>query len=233
MAHLRGELAGAVVASLALHAVALEALTQLPRGWQAGNLSLSHAGTGQLRATLRTAAPGITSLKPEALSQPPAPPQTSEAPDAARSRDEPPATVAARGREGDDPFSFQPMAEQGRADSPSAGVLAAPIYYPANQLEQRPLIKTRVEPEFPPDAAALNGRIVLRLYIGEQGEVEKMAIIEAEPPGEFEKSTLEAFAAARYTPGIKDGAPVRSLVTIEILYHMPTTPPPSPSSPPG
>ena len=233
VAHLRGELAGAVVASLALHAVALEALTQFPRGWQAGNWSLSHAGAGHLRATLRAAAPGIASLQPEALLLPPAPPPTPETPDAARPRDEPPAAVAASGRDGDDPRSFQPVAEQGRADLPSAGVLAAPMYYPANQLDQRPLIKTHVEPAFPRDSAAPNGRVVLRLYIGEQGEVEKMAIVEAEPPGAFEKSALDAFAEARFTPGIKNGAPVRCLMTIEVLFGAPAPPSAPPRPPPG
>jgi TonB family protein len=233
VAHLRGELAGAVVASLALHAVALEALTQFPRGWQAGNWSLSHAGTGQLRATLRAAAPGIALLQPEALLLPPAPPQTSEAPDAARSRDQRPAAVAASGRVGDDPRSFQPLAEQGRAELPSAGVLAAPMYYPVNQLDQRPLIKIHVEPAFPRGAAAPNGRVVLRLYIGEQGEVEKMAIVEAEPPGAFEKSALDAFAEARFTPGIKNGAPVRCLMTIEVLFGAPAPPSAPPRPPPG
>ena len=229
MAHLRGELAGAVVASLALHAVALEALTQFPRGWQAGNWSLSHAGAGQLRATLRAAAPGIASQQPEALLLPPAP--APAAPEAADLRQEPPAPVAASGRVGDDPRSYQPFAEQGRADAPNAGLLSASIYYPASQLDQRPQIKVHIEPAFPHDAAVSSGRVVLRLYIGEQGEVEKMAIVEAEPPGAFEKSALDAFAAARFSPGIKTGVPVKSLVTIELLFGAPA--PPSATQPPA
>jgi protein TonB len=215
-------LAGAIVASLALHGVALEALTQLPRGWQSGDWSFSHAGTGRLRATLRAAAPGIESKQPDAqLTSTAPPPETSDMP---RTREQPSAAVAASGHDGDHPRSFQPLAEQGRADLPSAGVLAAPVYYPVNQLEQRPLIKVHVEPVFPPGAPASSGRVVLRLYIGGQGEVEKISIVAAEPPGAFEKSALDAFAAARFTPGIRNGAPVRSLVTIEVLFGAPAPP---------
>lgn len=199
-------LAGAIVASLALHGVALEALTQLPRGWQSGQWSLGHAGTGRLRATLRAAAPGIESKHPEAQPTAP-PPEASEMP---RTREQPPA-------------------EQVPADQQSARVLAAPVYYPADQLEQRPLIKVHVEPAFPPGAPASRGRVVLSLYIGEQGDIEKIAIVAAEPPGAFEKSALDAFAAARFTPGFRNGAPVRSLVTIEVLFGAPA--PPSSAAP--
>ena len=214
-------LAGALAASLTLHGVVLETVAHLPRGWQAGEWSLSHAGTGSLRAKLRVAAPGVESKQPEALAPPPEAPQTHEAPDAELTREQPPAPVAAVGLDGDDPRSRQPEAEQGRSDEPSAGVLAAPVYYPASQLDQRPLITVRIEPTFPPGAPVASGRVVLRLYISEQGEVEKMVIVSAEPPGWFEQSALDAFAAARFTPGIKDGVPVRSLLTIEVLFGGP------------
>ena len=126
-----------MAASLTLHGVVLETVAHLPRGWQAGEWSLSHAGTGNLRAKLRDAAPGVEAKQPEALAPPPETPQTHEAPDAERTREQPPAAVAASGLDGDDPRSRQPEAEQGRSDAPSAGVLAA-VYYPASQLDQRP-----------------------------------------------------------------------------------------------
>ncbi len=210
-----------MLASLALHGVVLETVMHLPRGWQAGEWSMSHAGSGSLRAKLRAAAPGVASKQPEALAPPPETPQTLEAPDAQRTREQPPAPVAAIGLEGDDPRSRQPEAEQGRSEVQSAGVFAAPVYYPPSQLDQRPLIRLRIEPAFPPGAPVTSGRVVLRLYISEQGEVERMAIVSAEPPGWFEKPALDAFAAARFTPGIRNGVPVRSLLTIELLFGEP------------
>ena len=62
---------------------------------------------------------------------------------------------------------------------------------------------------------------MLRLYVSEQGEVEKMVIDSAEPPDWFGQSALDAFAVALFTPGIKDGVPVRSLLTIEVLFGEP------------
>ena len=116
---------------------------------------------------------------------------------------------------------------RGSAGSPSIGVLAAPIYFPADQLDQRPLIKVHVEPAFPRGAAVSSGRVVLRLYVGEQGEVDKITVVSAEPPGVFEESAVEAFFAARFIPGRKGGVPVRSLLTIEVLFGAPPAPRPA------
>lgn len=224
-----------MLASFTLHVVALETVTHLPRGWQAGEWSLSHAGTGSLRTKLRAAPPGIESNLPDALTPPPEAPQVHEAPDAGRTREQPPAplaAVAASGVDGDDPRSRQTEAEQGRPDAPNAGVLAAPVYYTASQLDQRPLIRLRIEPAFPPGAPVASGRVVLRLYVSEQGEVEKMVVVSAEPPGLFEKSALDAFAAARFTPGIRNGVPVRSLIAIEVLFGAPVPGPAARRAPP-
>lgn len=196
----------------------------LPRGWQTGDWSLSHAGTGSLRAMLRAAPAGIESKLPDELARPPETPPAHEAPDAERTRERPPAPVAAvatRGQEGDDPRSPQAETEQGLAQAPSAGVLAAPVYYTAGQLDQRPQIRLHIEPLFPPGAPVARGRVVLRLYIDAQGKVEKMVVVSAEPPDVFEKSALDAFAAARYTPGMRSGVPVPSLIAIEVLFGAP------------
>lgn len=219
-AEARARLGGAIVVSIALHAVALEALTQAPRGWQAGAWSPSGAATGRMRATLRPAMPGIEATPPEAFFEPPAPPQASEETETQAPEPEP-AAVASSVNDGEDRRSVEPETEQDPAELPSASVLAAPFYYPANQLDERPQIEAEVEPGFPSGAAATRGRVVLRLYIGAHGEVEKITVVEADPAGIFEKSALDAFAAARFSPGIKNGVPVRSLLTIEVRFGVP------------
>ena len=213
-------LGGAIVVSLALHAIALEAVTQAPQGWRAGAWPVSHAGTGRMRATLRPAMPAIDSKQAEALLEPPAPPLPPEASEP-QARETAPAALAATGNDGDDPRSFRPEQDQARAELPGAGLLATPFYYPVSQLDQRPQIAAQIEPEFPSGATAARGRVLLRLYVGAQGEVEKIAVLEADPSGAFEKSALDAFAAARFAPGIKNGVPVRSLLTIEVLFGEP------------
>jgi TonB family protein len=190
-------LAAALGVSLALHYAALATLSQLPRGSQAGNGSLSDGGTGRLHAALRTTAPGVDSRQSEEQVMPPAPPAVS-APEPA----------------------LEPALES--EVEPGAGILAAPFYYPASQLDERPRIMADVDPEFPRGAQASAGRVVLRLYIGEHGEVERVAVVEPEPPDAFGKSALDAFAAARFTPGVRNGVPVRSLMTIEVLFSAQT-----------
>ena len=102
-----------------------------------------------------------------------------------------------------------------------AGVLPAPRYYRAAELDQRPQIRVHVEPKFPALALVPTGRVVLRLYVNEAGEMDEVAVESADTTGDFAEAARQAFAAARYTPGIKDGRPVKSLVRIEVLFGLP------------
>ncbi len=120
-------------------------------------------------------------------------------PDAAEARFEAPAKLAA----------------------PATAVPRAPRYVPAHQLDRRPQILSRVEPHFPALALVPTGRVVLRLYIDETGAVDAVAAESADRTGAFEAAAREAFAAARFLPGIKDGVPVKALVRLEVLFGSP------------
>ncbi|MGA7986432.1 MAG: energy transducer TonB, partial [Burkholderiales bacterium] len=108
---------------------------------------------------------------------------------------------------------------------------AAPLpsthYYRSAELDVRPGIKTHVEPEYPEAAArrGLSGKVVLRLYINENGAVERVETLRARPAGVFERSAEQAFRAARFTPGMKGKHPVKTQMTIEVSFD---TPPPVP-----
>lgn len=99
-------------------------------------------------------------------------------------------------------------------------LLPAPHYYLTRELDVRPGIMTRTEPEFPEAAARrfLSGRVVVRLYIGEDGEVEKVDVVAAEPPGYFEDAAVRAFLASRFSPGMKNGRPVKVQMTLEVNF---------------
>ncbi|MBC7804510.1 MAG: TonB family protein [Candidatus Parcubacteria bacterium] len=101
---------------------------------------------------------------------------------------------------------------------PARGLVAPPRYLSANELDEKPQILTRPEPEFPPDAKASTGRVVLRLYISESGGMDEIGVVSVEPERVFEEPAVRAFAAALFTPGRKQGVPVRSTVTIEVLF---------------
>lgn len=97
----------------------------------------------------------------------------------------------------------------------------APIYYPVSDLDERPLVRVHVEPQFPAAAPVPEGWVQVELYIGEDGAVDKVRVTDAQPRGVFEAPAIAAFGAARFTPGRKGGMPVRSRLAIEVLFGAP------------
>jgi TonB family protein len=104
------------------------------------------------------------------------------------------------------------------AAASSSGIAAAPRYLPAEELDERPLIRSSVEPKFPPHAPVASGRVVLRLLINEAGAVDEAIALSSAPPGIFDAAAVEAFAFARFTPGRKDGHAVKSALTLELRF---------------
>jgi periplasmic protein TonB len=105
--------------------------------------------------------------------------------------------------------------------SPASGVPRAPRYFHAHELDRRPQILSHVEPNFPALALVPTGRVVLRLYLDEEGSVETVAAESADRTGAFEAAARDAFAAARFLPGIKGGVPVKAVVRVEVLFGSP------------
>jgi len=101
-----------------------------------------------------------------------------------------------------------------------AATLPKPYYHPAAELTERPLPLAAIEPSFPIGALP-TGRLKIRLYIDEQGSVDAVDIVEAEPAGEFEEATVQAFKEARFRPGYKNGAAVKSELAIEVRFGEP------------
>lgn len=124
------------------------------------------------------------------------------------------------------PISRAPVGSRGEAPGPalrhaagsSSGIAAPPSYLPAEELDERPLIRTQVQPAFPPDAPVASGRVVLRLLINEAGAVDEAVAVQSDPPGVFDEAAVDAFASARFTPGRKDGNAVRSALKIELQF---------------
>ena len=119
------------------------------------------------------------------------------------------------------PEPAQPAAAPGKLAPRATGAPRAPRYLAAHELDRRPQIVSHVEPQFPALALVPSGRVVLRLYIDEQGSVDSVAAETVDGNGAFEAAAREAFAAARFLPGIKDGVPVKALVRLEVLFGSP------------
>lgn len=94
-------------------------------------------------------------------------------------------------------------------------------YFLAHELDVRPQIMTRTEPDFPASALekSISTAIQTRLYIDENGRVERVVVPEGEDSDLFAPSIVKAFLAAGYLPGIKDGKPVKSLIILEIKFE--------------
>lgn len=100
----------------------------------------------------------------------------------------------------------------------TSGLPVARRYLPAEELDERPLVRTPVHPVFPAYAPVASGRVVLRLLISEAGTVDKAVAVQADPSGVFEQAAVDAFSSARFTPGRKNGLAVRSELRIELQF---------------
>lgn len=94
-------------------------------------------------------------------------------------------------------------------------------YYLAHELDVRPQILRRINPEYPRSASeqGIAASLVIRIYIDETGRVEKVLVPGDGASSLFADAVSAAFMQARYTPGIKDGKPVKSLVLIEVNFE--------------
>jgi protein TonB len=94
-------------------------------------------------------------------------------------------------------------------------------YYLPNELDARPQIRTHINPEYPKAAAekGITAALTLRIFIDEQGRVENVVAPGKSAADPFVAAAVAAFGAATYTPGIKDGKPVKSLLLIEVSFE--------------
>jgi protein TonB len=120
-----------------------------------------------------------------------------------------------------DAVTAVPVRERKKPAPPPEGILPPASYYPAHLLDERPQVRTHIEPAFPAAAPVDSGRVTLRLYIGEDGRVEQIAVMQSDPPGVFEASAAAAFAGAQFTPGKVRGSAVKSQMTIELFFGSP------------
>ena len=95
---------------------------------------------------------------------------------------------------------------------------SASAYLSASQLDPGPRPLDDIEPLFPAEAGQQQGHVVLRILVNEAGVVDDVAVVRSTPQGLFERSAIDAFAAARFSPGRRLGIPVKSQMTIEVDF---------------
>jgi protein TonB len=196
----------------------------------------SEAATATHALTVRTIvvpAPAIaapvspTSTEPSREAAPPAAREAQDvmpAPARELRAERPPAGRRVRGPEAATDGERSPGPVRSNATEPSVPAAAAavkpsrPAYVPAGQLDPPPRPLGDIEPVYPPEAGYQSGKVVLRLLINETGVVDRVDVLRATPPGLFEASAHDAFAAARFAPGRLAGIAVKCEMTIEVDF---------------
>ena len=198
-------LAVALAASLVFHVVAVTGLVHFSPGAGSG-LNPGHSERPTLQLRLQSLAAEAATTTPEippivADNTPLASPPTSDV-----LPDKLPVPAIA-------PLEGGPRSETGLVSLPQ------PYYHTARELDRRAVPKTKIKPPYPEEAGNLDGYVILRLLINEAGKVDEAIVVQSEPAGIFDLAARDAFGNILFTPGIKNGIPVKSQMMIEVRYH--------------
>ena len=96
-----------------------------------------------------------------------------------------------------------------------------------------PVIRTRVEAVYPPDALRerLEATVSLEIEVDEDGHLDAARVLSPSGHG-FDEAALAAVRQFTFLPALQGGRPVRSVVQLAYEFHLPT-PAPAPAPAPG
>jgi protein TonB len=123
-----------------------------------------------------------------------------------------------------DPPPPDPAQEATTARTPPKAVVELPFpldpYYSASEVDVRAQPTNDVALVYPwvEYKLRVSGVVQLTLLINERGGLDKVTVIEAKPPGVFEDAALEAVNKLQFTPAQKNGQPVKSRKTIDVVF---------------
>jgi protein TonB len=139
-----------------------------------------------------------------------------------------PAVQTAKENEKQTPVTDSPQpapaqeATTARTPPPAAVELPFPFdaYYNASEVDVRAQPTNDVALVYPwvEYKLRVSGVVQLTLLINERGGLDKVTVIEARPPGVFEDAALEAVNKLQFTPALKNGQPVKSRKTIDVVF---------------
>lgn len=134
-----------------------------------------------------------------------------------------------------EPSSPAPGQEATTARTPPQAVVELPfpfdVYYSASEVDVRAQPANEVSLVYPwvEYKLRVSGVVQLTLLINEHGGLDKVTVIDATPPGVFEEAALAAVNKLQFTPALKNGQPVKSRKTIDVVFDPSEQPkPPAP-----
>ncbi|MDB6041647.1 MAG: Protein TonB [Gammaproteobacteria bacterium] len=109
-------------------------------------------------------------------------------------------------------------AAQGPSRAAAAAAGMSPAALAANLKRQR-----YVPPEFPAKALSqrINGSVTVEYIVDTNGDPRDVRVIEATPPGVFDKAAISAVKRWHYEPVVANGAPVEVPVRTSIRFELP------------
>ncbi len=81
----------------------------------------------------------------------------------------------------------------------------------------------RIQPMYPRGAAErrIEGWVLIRFTISKKGTVKNARMIEAKPPGVFDRAALQAIRKWKYKPKIRNGVPVATVgVQVKLTFRL-------------
>lgn len=93
-------------------------------------------------------------------------------------------------------------------------------FYSLKEIDHPPQIIKDIETD-PPELTHFpqGGRLACRLWLDEKGNVIEVSIIESQLPKEFAEYALNSFRLAKFTPGIKNASPVKTVFKVVVNYQ--------------
>jgi protein TonB len=94
--------------------------------------------------------------------------------------------------------------------------------FSADELDAHIGVQVRVHPVYPIRARErrIEGWVKVQLLVDESGLVERAEVVEAHPPGYFEKSVLRCVKKWKLTPPTVDGSPVKTWMLTKIKFRL-------------
>lgn len=109
--------------------------------------------------------------------------------------------------------------KHGRKPVPNRG-LFLDAYFSQNDVEIRAEPINEVYLYYPPIAyqRRLSGVVQFKLYIDASGKIDRIEMLDASPAGLFEEAAWDAVRKLRFRPASKNGKPVKSQKTIDVVF---------------